>query len=183
MMRTREWAWDLAAAVCLIVFGASMFAAAWPPAAVVKPAHAQAYRDGRLIGATQPCGTAPPGDTLNGTSGSADCYVPGDATRPTAVQAANVTTDGSGNWSVAFSRSFTSSSPVIVPLPLNANGALPILCNVITRSASGATGKCWQSNTTTLPGTLAGLAGMLVSPFSMGAANVPVTVIGREPTQ
>lgn len=57
---------------------------------------------------------------------------------------------------------------------------MPLVCNVITRSATAATGKCWQSTTTTLSGTLLGL---LVNPFGSAAASASVMIIGREPTQ
>jgi hypothetical protein len=101
-----------------------------------------------------PCGAVPAMDTLNGSPGSTNCFVPRDATRPTAVQAANVITINTGS--------------------------LPLVCNVVSRSATGATGKCWQSTTTTLGGTLVGL---LVNPFGSPAASAAVMVIGREPTQ
>ncbi|MCJ2085516.1 hypothetical protein MKK88_05840 [Methylobacterium sp. E-005] len=129
-----------------------------------------------------PCDAVPGADTLLGTPGSAGCYVPRDATRPTVVQAANVTTDSSGTWSVTWARPFVSSSPVVNPLPVN-SGALPILCNVAARSGSGASGKCWQSTSTTLPGTLATLVGLIISPFAAPASNASVMVIAREPTQ
>lgn len=130
----------------------------------------------------QPCDAAPAADTLLGSVGSAPCFVPRDASRPTAVQAANVTTDGSGKWTVTWSRPFSSSQPVVNPLPVN-TGSLPILCNVASRSGAGASGQCWQATATTLPATLAALAGLLVSPFGTPAANAAVMVIAREPTQ
>lgn len=127
-----------------------------------------------------PCGAVPSPDTLNGSAGAATCYVPKDASRPTAVQAANVTTSATdGSWSVTWARSFVSLAPVIIPIPVNA-GSLPLVCNVVSRSATAAAGKCWQSTTTTLSGTLLGL---LVNPFGSPAASAAVMVIGREPTQ
>lgn len=128
------------------------------------------------------CLSSPSPDTLNGSPGSVPCYVSSDATRPTSVQAANVITDSSGNWSVTWARPFNSSTPVINPLPVN-TGTLPILCNVVARSASGASGKCWQSTTNTLPGTLASIGGMVVNPFGTTAGSAAVMIIGREPTQ
>ena len=120
------------------------------------------------------------GLSKNGSAGSANCYVPKDASRPTAVQAANVQTNASdGSWSVTWGRSFVSATPVILPIPIN-TGAMPLVCNVVTRSATAATGKCWQSTTTTLGGTLLGL---LVNPFGSAAGSASVMVIGREPTQ
>lgn len=131
----------------------------------------------------QPCASAPAPDSLMGSVGSkAPCVPAADASRPTVVQAANVITDGAGQWAVTWARPFTAASPVVNPLPVNA-GALPILCNVAARSATGASGRCWQSTSTTLPGTLAGLAGTLVSPFGSPASGAAVMVIAREPTQ
>lgn len=126
------------------------------------------------------CDTVPSGDTLLGSAGSPGCYVPKDATRPTSVQAANVITSATdGSWSVTWARPFASSAPVVLPIPINA-GTLPLVCNVISRSASTAMGKCWQSTTTTLSGTLVGL---LVNPFGSPAASAAVMIVGREPTQ
>lgn len=129
-----------------------------------------------------PCGTIPAPDTLLGSPGSSTCYTPNDATRPTVVQAANVVTDSSGNWSVTWARPFASAMPIVNPLPVN-TGSLPILCNVVTRSASSASGKCWQSTANTLPSALASLAGMVINPFGTMAASAGVMIIGREPTQ
>ena len=125
-----------------------------------SPPNLSAYATAAQV--PEPCGAVPSADTLMGSTGSAGCYVPKDASRPTSVQAANVMTDGSGAWSVTWARSFTSSAPVVNPLPVNA-GTLPILCNVAARSATSASGKCWQSTSTTLPGTLAALVGLLIA--------------------
>ncbi len=129
-----------------------------------------------------PCAAVPSADTLLGSAGSSGCFTPNDATRPTVVQAANVVTDSSGNWSVTWARPFNSAMPVVNPLPVN-TGSLPIMCNVVARSAIGASGKCWQSTANTLPSTLASLAGMVVNPFGTTAASAAVMIIGREPTQ
>jgi hypothetical protein len=129
-----------------------------------------------------PCGVTPSPDTLAGSPGAASCYVPRDATRPTVVQAANITTDSNGAWSVTWARPFASATPVVNPLPVN-TGTLPILCNVATRSGTGASGKCWQSTSTTLPGTLATIVGLVISPFAVPASGASVMVLGREPTQ
>lgn len=129
-----------------------------------------------------PYSGVPAGDTLNGSVGAAPCYVSRDATRPTAVQAANITTDATGAWSVTWARPFVSSAPVVNPLPVN-TGSLPILCNVAARSGASASGKCWQSTATTLPATIAAVLGLVVSPFGTPASNAAVMVIAREPTQ
>lgn len=143
-----------------------------------SPPNLSAYATTAQIPA--PCAAIPTADTLLGSTGSAGCYVPKDASRPTSVQAANVVTSASdGSWSVTWARPFTSSAPVVLPIPINA-GSLPLVCNVISRSATAATGKCWQSTTTTLSGTLVGL---LVNPFGSPAASAAVMIVGREPTQ
>lgn len=129
-----------------------------------------------------PCSTPPSPDTLNGSAGSADCYVPRDATRATVVQAANVTTDAAGGWKVIWARPFASSEPVVNPLPVNA-GTLPILCNVGARTGAAASGKCWQATSTTVSGVVGGTLSTLVSPFASAAGNAAVMVIAREPTQ
>lgn len=127
-----------------------------------------------------PCGAVPTPDTLLGSAGSANCFVPKDASRPTSVQAANVTTSATdGSWSVTWARPFVSMTPVIIPIPVN-TGTMPLVCNVVSRSATAATGKCWQSTTTTLSGTLLGL---LVNPFGSPAASAAVMIVAREPTQ
>lgn len=98
------------------------------------------------------------------------------------VQAANVTSDASGKWSVTWARPFKSGAPVVMPLPINAN-ALPIVCNVAIRTAAGASGQCWQSSGTTLGTTLTAIAGTVVNPFAQPAANAAIMVVGRDPTQ
>lgn len=143
-----------------------------------SPADLSAYATAAQMPA--PCGAIPTADTLNGSAGSANCYVPKDASRPTSVQAANVTTSATdGSWSVTWARPFVSTTPVIIPIPVN-TGTMPLVCNVVSRSATSATGKCWQSTTTTLSGTLLGL---LVNPFGSPAASAAVMIVAREPTQ
>lgn len=130
-----------------------------------------------------PCAAVPAADTLAGSLGTAaPCTPRQDASRPTVVQAANVVTDPSGNWSVTWAKPFASPSPTVAPLPVN-TGTLPVLCNVGSRSATTASGRCWQANTATLGGTLAAIVGAVVNSFQNGAANMLVSVIAREPTQ
>ena len=129
----------------------------------------------------QQCSQAPIPDTLMGSPGSQACFTPRDASRPTAVQAATVLTDATGLWSLTFNRSF-STSAVVLPIPVN-SGNLPVLCNVTSRSQTAASGRCWQSALTTLPGVATSLLGLVVSPFTTAASGISVMVIAREPTQ
>lgn len=99
-----------------------------------------------------------------------------------AVQAANVTSNATGSWSVAWAKPFKSAAPIVMPLPINP-GSLPIICNVASRTATTASGQCWQSNSTALGTTLTAIAGTLVNPFAQPAANAAIMVVGRDPTQ
>ncbi len=173
----------LAAALCIasVAWGAQ-------PAFCTSPPNLAAYATVASLQALAttmpaPCVATPLPDTLLGALGSGTpCSPRQDTARPTVVQAANVITDASGNWSVTWAKPFVSPVPAVNPLPVN-TGTLPILCNVQTRSTTGATGRCWQANTTTLPGTLTALTGLVLNAFQSGAANAAVMVIAREVTQ
>lgn len=180
-MGERKYLWDFIGGLSITAFGVAVFLATWQPE-TVKAVPAPSHTGAPDAATVAPCASAPPGDTLNGTAGSQPCFVPGDATRPTSVQAANVTTDANGNWTVTWGRRFNSAVPMVVPLPVNP-GTMPILCNVATRSATTATGKCWQSTANTLPLLASQLLGLVLSPFGTNAASAAVMVIAREPTQ
>ncbi len=175
----------LALALCLV--GAVL---AWGAAPIPfsTPPNLAAYATVASLQAVQaampaPCVATPLPDTLLGALGSGTpCSPRQDTARPTVVQAENVVTDASGNWSVTWAKPFVLPVPAVNPLPVNI-GTLPILCNVQTRSTTGATGRCWQANTNTLPGTVTALAGLVLNAFQSGAANAAVMVIAREVTQ
>ncbi|UMY16660.1 hypothetical protein MMB17_18535 [Methylobacterium organophilum] len=123
-----------------------------------------------------PCASVPTSDTLMGTVGSANCYVPRDASRPTVVQAGNVQTSVDGSWSVTWARPFSSSSPIVIALPVNGSTS-PATCNVALRTASGASGRCWQSSAVNLAAV-----NTIVTIFAT-APTISLMVIAREPTQ
>lgn len=177
----RAWVSSCALGAGLVATGIALFASVWD-ANVARAVPAPSQTGTPAASAVEPCASAPAPDTLMGAAGTAPCYVPSDASRPTAVQAANVATDANGNWSVTFGRRFNSATPIVSPLPVNA-GTMPILCNVATRAATGATGRCWQSTANTLPLLASQLLGLVLSPFGTNAANISVMVIAREPTQ
>lgn len=170
--------WDLGLGAVGLFVGVSMFVLAWPEGSA--RAVPQPSQSGGPV--TPACGGVPPADTLLGQAGSMACYVRGDAARPTVVQAANVTTDASGNWSVTWAKPWSSANPVVVPLPQN-SGSMPIVCNWSTRSATAASGKCWQALPMTLPATATALLGLVLNPFDNAAAGITITVIARETTQ
>lgn len=125
-----------------------------------------------------PCSTTLPADTLNGAVGSgAPCAPRVDSARPTVVQAANTTTDASGNFTITWAKSFVSASPIIIPVLVNSTATNPGACNVTTRSATTVTGKCWMSGSVTVS-----ILGAVVNVFNP-ITSAPVMVIGREPTQ
>ena len=129
-----------------------------------------------------PCGTVPSADTLNGTVGTGTCYTRPSDTRPTVVQAAIVATDATGAWIVTWAKPFTSAAPYINPQAINTGGTQPYICNVSSSTASMATGKCWQTITSTLPSVATSLLGLAVNPTG-AAASIQVRVAARDTTQ
>lgn len=128
----------------------------------------------------QPASTTPNPGTLAGSAGSAATYTRSDFQIPITVQRTSTTTDGSGNLSVTWTKSFVSSTPTALIVPINAAGSQPIVCNIKTRSQTTITGSCWQANTLSISLASLPLVGNL---FNVGAASVPVMVIAAEPTQ
>lgn len=131
---------------------------------------------------TPPCAVIPASDTLNGSMPVGGCYVDATSTRPTVVQAAKVTTDTSANWSVTWAKPFQSATPYVHAEPI-ASTSLPINCSVFSATQTGANGRCFQTTTTTLGGTITSIQGTVISPVVNAAANLDVRVIGRETTQ
>lgn len=130
----------------------------------------------------QPCPDAPVADTLTGTVGSsAPCAHRADAARPTSVQAAIVTTDTTGNWTVTWAKPFASATPYINPQAIN-TGIQPYICNVASSTTTTASGKCWQTVTMTLPSVTTSLLGLVLNPTG-AAASIQVRIAAREATQ
>lgn len=128
-----------------------------------------------------PSASVPLGPLLLGAAASNNQFVPSTATQRQGVMRVNLLTDASGNWSVTWGSgfSFLSSTPTVVAqagLPSGANG---IICNWRTRSSTGATGFCQQTNTALI--SLLGIT-ITVAP-TIPAAGTPITVIMAEPTQ
>ncbi len=98
---------------------------------------------------------------------------------PILVQATQVQTDASGNWSVTWNNSFASSTPFIAALPVNSTATNPYQCNTTSMTATTASGKCWQ--TTSQNVALISL-NISLSPSAL-PASTPVQVIGRDRTQ
>lgn len=123
----------------------------------------------------RPCSSAPAGDTLNGSVGAAGCYTQRDDTRPTAVQRAMVTTDGTGAWSLVFARGF-GATPVVTVKPVMPTGRGD--CGVAAVSPTGASGSCWTYQSVTVS-----VLGATLNPFATAASGVPVMIVAGQPTQ
>lgn len=101
----------------------------------------------------------------------------------TAPQFANASTDSGGAWAVTWGTSFTSASPIVHAVPVSSPGATqPMTCNVTARSASSASGKCFNGNTTVLNLSIV-TTGLTLTPNTASGAGVAVMVSGKEPTQ
>lgn len=144
------------------------------------PAWAQAYLTPVV---PRPYDAVPPGPSGLGVIGSGDQYIPWNGQQRQGVQRTVTATDSGGNFSVTWNWAFVSSTPTVTTQAGNPGGSLPIVCNWQTRSQTGMTGKCWQTNLVSL--TLAIVtAGLSVNVFaSPPATNTPVSVIMAEPTQ
>lgn len=114
-----------------------------------------------------------------GSIGSAGTYIPGNSFSRLAVQRTTVSTDSSGNWSVTFNPGFVSSTPTVNAIPINPSAANPYNCNVLTRSQTTQTGKCWQLSSQSVA--------LISLTISLAPSTAPIStsvmVIGAEPTQ
>lgn len=154
---------------------------AYPPS-TVSPADlaaAQAAAQAAQDAIPPVCTVVMPQDTYTGSVGTqAQCTPRRDATRPTQVQSTSVVTgsDGSfsGPWPIAF-----ATAPAYAHAEIYATST-PYICQINTATVSGYTGKCYQVISTTLPGTLLALGGLVVSPVSSVAAGLTVKVIARQ---
>lgn len=127
-----------------------------------------------------PANATPPSEMIGGQTGSQVRYAREDHTHPRITRAAVVTTDGSGAWSVTWATSL-ASVPAVLPVPVNTS-TQPIVCNVATRTTTGATGRCWLART--LPATLTLLTALVsYDIFGAAATGVPVQVLAIPSTQ
>jgi hypothetical protein len=176
-MRSIGWKASLAALILSGAVGAACAAVYFPP--IVPSLSGYAL----LSQVPQPCPDAPNPDTLSGAVGTGTpCAHRTDATRPTSLQAAIVTTDGTGAWTVTWAKAFNSPTPYINPQAINVLGQMPYTCNVATSTTTTASGKCWQAVTMTLPSLALNLLGLVLNPTG-AAASIQVRVAAREATQ
>ena len=154
-------------------------------------AHAQSFTSAPLPDLSQyattsqlpaHCPTTPSPDTLTGSVSGGNCFTSATDTRPTVVQAAVVTTNGSGTWSVTWAKAFNGASPFINAQPINPAGSQPFICNVASSTSTVVSGQCWQTQTMTLPGIALSLLNLVLNPTG-AAPSISVRVAGRDTTQ
>lgn len=152
---------------------AALLQVAYPPSIT------QTDLDSAITAATpSDCGV-PAQDTYTGSAGTGPrCMPKADASRPTQVQTSTASTaaDGtfSGTWPVPF-----SATPSYARADINVADR-PHVCSVLTLTAVSYTGKCYAVASTTLPGTLVALGGLVVSPVTNPSTGLTVRVIARQ---
>lgn len=129
------------------------------------------------------CASVPIADTLMGSLQSGTkCYTSYNDTRPTLVQAAVVSTDASGNWSVTWGKAFSGATPYINAQAVNLADTQPYTCNVASSTTTSAQGRCWKTQTMTLPGVATALLNLVLNPTASTGV-ISVRVAGRDTTQ
>lgn len=133
-----------------------------------------------LYGPPVPAESLPNPENTTPSVGSSTDYMRADAVLPRITRAATVTTDATGNWSVTWATPLLAT-PTVLPIAINA-GSQPVSCNVITRSTTAATGRCWTAQSSLLNLGIV-TAGLSILPYANSAAGVQVQVIALPPTQ
>ncbi|HIV78080.1 MAG TPA: hypothetical protein H9899_11220 [Candidatus Sphingomonas excrementigallinarum] len=156
-------------------------AAADAAAQAVKPADLSAAIGALQASIPRARTTAPMQEAVGGAAGTAGTYLPGDAQAPRITRAGVVLTSTStGSWSIAWATPLTAT-PVTLPIPINATST-PVVCNVATSTATGASGRCWYSRT--LPATLTAVTALVsYDVFGAPANGISVQVLAIPVTQ
>lgn len=150
----------------------------------VEVAAAKAAADGAANAAAAAC---PPGsimpqsEAVLASAGSASTCLRSDAKLPRITRAGMASsTTTTGEWSITWSTPLPAA-PVTLPIPMN-TGTQPIVCNVSSSTAIGASGRCWLART--LPATLLTLTALLsFDPNGAPAAGIQVQVLAIPTTQ
>jgi hypothetical protein len=134
-----------------------------------------------LYGQPLPASAIPATEAIGGAIGSEwDHYATANHQHPRITRAAIVTTDASGNWSVTWATALLSV-PAVITLPVN-SGSQPVICNVLTRTTTSATGKCWNGQTTLLSLSIV-TTGLTLNAFTNPAAGTSIQVVALPLTQ
>jgi hypothetical protein len=128
-----------------------------------------------------PATAVPPTEMVGGTAGTAGTYRPGDAAAPRITRAGtSATTNTIGEWAITF-KDALAQVPVVIPMPVNTT-TQPIVCNVATRSTTGATGRCWLARS--LPAVLTLVTNLIsYDVFASPASGITVQILAIPPTQ
>ncbi len=125
--------------------------------------------------------TTPMQEAVGGVAGTAGTYLPGDAQAPRITRAGVVITNSTaGAWALTWATALPSP-PVTLPIPINTT-TNPVICNVTTTTATGASGRCWYGRT--LPATLTALTALVsYDVFGAPATGISVQVLAIPVTQ
>lgn len=128
-----------------------------------------------------PGSATPQSETVAPAPGTASTCLRSDARLPRITRAGMApATDTSGNWAITWTTPLPAA-PVTLPLPMN-TGTQPIVCNVATSTATGASGRCWLART--LPATILTLTAIVsFDPNGAPAAGIGVQVLAIPTTQ
>lgn len=151
-------------------------------AAAAKVTADNAARDAAAAQAAipTPASATPPSEMIGGQTGSQVRYAREDHTHPRITRAGVVNTDSNGGWSVTWATAL-GSVPAVLPVPINAT-TQPVVCNVATRSTTGASGRCWLART--LPATITVLTSLVAyDVFGSPATGISVQVLAIPSTQ
>jgi hypothetical protein len=151
---------------------------AYPPSAVDVSTLATKVE---MAGMCPPGSTLPSAEDVTATAGTASTCLRSDAKLPRITRAGMAPpTDGTGTWSMTWATPLPAV-PVTLPLPMN-SGTQPIVCNVTTSTATGASGRCWLART--LPSTLLTLVALVnFDPNGAPASGITVQVLAIPVTQ
>ena len=164
----------IALALGLAIAGDAAGQVAYPPSVTVDQVVAQVQ-----AAAPPVCTDPPPSPGMTATAGTdTACVRRKDATPATQVPPATATTasDGtfSGTWPAAF------ASPPSRALA-TVDGATSYHCQIITKTATAFTGKCWLVSTSmTLPTLATSLLGYVIPFLTSAAGGLTVNVFARQ---
>lgn len=130
----------------------------------------------------QPANITPPSESTAAATGAQTMrYALEDHVHQRITRAQDVTTDASGYWAASWASMPLAQAPAVWPIAINST-TQPVICNVTTRTTTGATGRCWISRT--LPATLTVLTNLIsYDLFGTPAATISVQVLAIPKTQ
>ncbi len=151
------------------------------PAVIATKADVQAQIAGKadITAIPSTCTQPPAPDASTATAGSGTPCTPRiDAARQTPIPPASAVTVSGGGFSGVWGMTLTAAPTRAIA---TVEGATPYHCQIINKTASSFTGKCWLVNTsTTLPSLATSLLGYTVPLLVDSAAGIAVTVLARQ---